>query len=146
MDNTRFRDKSVPPDGIPSPVYHGFKIVVEGLGLSGGFVTMLITFFLTDPQISPYPTLRTMFFPYGWQSFYYLLAMMASDLVQDVLGEVWVAHRTRYDFSKLLGHPFAARNLPFMAALGGSWWALCWLVEFGWVFQRLQVGPFAPRS
>ena len=146
MANTRFRYRSAPPDGIPAPVYQGFKIVVEGLGLSVGFATMFIMFFLTHPLISPYPTLRTMLFPYGWQSFYYLLAMMASGLVQDVLGVVWVAHRTRYDFSKLLGHPFAARNRPYLLVQAGSWWSLLMLVQFGWLFERLQVGPFAPRS
>jgi len=114
--------KSPPPDGIPTPVYRGFEIVIEGLGLSIGFCTMVIMFFLTDPQILPYPMLRNMLFPYGRQSFYYLLAMMASDFVQDVLGVVWVAYRIRYDFSKLLGHPLAARNLPYLLGQAGAWW------------------------
>ena len=137
--------KSTPPDGIPKPVFRGFEIVIEGLGLSIGFATMVIVFFLSDPRISAYPMLRKLCFPYGWQSFYYCLAMMASDMVQDLSGVVWVAHRVRYDFSKLLGHPLAHRNLPYLAAQSGSWWAMGWLVNFGWLFQKLQAGPFAPR-
>ncbi len=134
--------KSPPPRGIQKPVYRGFEIVSEGLGLSIGFSTMVVVYFMSAPSFSPYPMLRQLCFPQGHQSFMFLLTMFASDLVQDLVGIVWVVHKIEYDFGTLLCHPFAKRNRPFFLCQAAAWWSLTWLVQFGWIFQRLEVGPF----
>ena len=137
--------KCPPPTGVPKPVYRGFEIVMEGLGLSVGFATMIFVYFLSDPRIVPYSMVRQLCVPYGSKSLLFLLAMAASDLIQDIAGVVWVAKRVGFDFARLLGHPFAKRNRPFFLCQASSWWAMCWLVQFGWLFQQLQVGPFDPN-
>jgi len=115
---------------------------MEGVGLSIGFSTMVCVYIVSDPFFSPYPVLRQLCFPKGRQSFYFLMSMFVSDFVQDVLGVVWVAHKVGYDFGLLLGHPFAKRNRPFFLCQAAVWWAPMWLVGFGYVFRRLEVGPF----
>ncbi len=134
--------KSDPPRGIQKPVYRGFELVMEGAGLSIGFATMVFVYIFSDPRVSPYPMLRQLCFPQGHQSFMFLLTMLASDFIQDIVGVVWVAHRVRYDFEPLFGHPFAKQNRPFFFCQASAWWAPGWLVQMGWVFQRLEVGPF----
>ncbi len=57
--------KSDPPAGVAKPVYRGFEIVMEGLGLSIGFTAMVLLYFITDPSLSPYSMLHQMCFPYG---------------------------------------------------------------------------------
>lgn len=106
---------------------------------------MVVVYFLSDPNICPYPMLRQLCFPFGWQSFMFLLTMAASDFVQDICGVVWVVRRVGHDFAPLLGHPFAKRNRPFFLCQASAWWATMWLVEFGWIFQRFQVGPFGAQ-
>ena len=89
-------------------------------------------YYLATDVVS-YPILSDMFFPYSIRSLSFVLALLVSDIVQDVFCSVVVSKQTGRRFEALLTNPFSKkyRVLPLSIYSGAVWPAFA-LVRIGW--------------
>lgn len=139
--------KPVPPFGhrdtrFLATAFRYYELLVETTTMTAGFLTVLLVY--PASLRLPHAMLTELYFPAGLRSFYFVLVMGVSDLVQDGVAQNACAVLTPH---RPLEHPFARSNrMIFLSQFGVSLWAVLYMTNLGWFFKTAEVGPWLPAG